>query len=49
MIAFSRIGIQQIFGQISISIAVGIFWWAHHFIGTAAAMVRNSALESLLG
>ena len=35
--------------QLGIVIAVGIFWWAHHFIGTAAAMVRNSALESLLG
>ena len=35
--------------QLGIVIAVGIFWWAHRFIGTAGAMVRNSALESLLG
>ncbi|RNC94589.1 MAG: hypothetical protein ED554_03355 [Synechococcus sp. YX04-3] len=34
--------------QLGILIAVGVFWWAHHFIPTAAAMVRNSALESLL-
>jgi uncharacterized membrane protein len=35
--------------QLGIVIAVGVFWWAHRFIGTAAASVRNSALESLLG
>jgi uncharacterized membrane protein len=35
--------------QGGIAIAVGVFWWAHRFIPTAAAMVRNSALESLLG
>ena len=34
--------------QLGILIAVGVFWWAHRFITTAAAMVRNSALESLL-
>ena len=34
--------------QLGILIAVGVFWWAHRFIPTAAAMVRNSALESLL-
>ena len=34
--------------QVGILIAVGVFWWAHRFIPTAAAMVRNSALESLL-
>ena len=35
--------------QVGIAIAVGVFWWAHRFIPTAATMVRNSALESLLG
>ena len=35
--------------QLGIVIAVGVFWWAPRFIGTAAASVRNSALESLLG
>ena len=35
--------------QLGIVIAVGVFWWAHRFISTAAASVRNSALESLLG
>ena len=35
--------------QGGIAIAVGVFWWAHRFIPTAATMVRNSALESLLG
>ena len=34
--------------QLGILIAVGVFWWAHRFIPTAAGMVRNSALESLL-
>lgn len=34
--------------QLGIAIAVGVFWWAHRFIPTAATMVRNSALESLL-
>ncbi|CAE08776.1 NnrU family protein [Parasynechococcus marenigrum] len=34
--------------QLGILIAVGVFWWAHRFIPTAAAMVRNSALEILL-
>ena len=34
--------------QLGILIAVGVFWWAHRFIPSAAAMVRNSALESLL-
>ena len=34
--------------QLGILIAVGVFWWAPRFIPTAAAMVRNSALESLL-
>ena len=35
--------------QLGIVIAVGVFWWAHRFIATAALSVRNSALESLLG
>ena len=35
--------------QLGIVIAVGVFWWSHRFISTAAASVRNSALESLLG
>ena len=35
--------------QVGIAIAVGVFWWAHRFIPTGATMVRNSALESLLG
>ncbi len=35
--------------QGGIAIAVGVFWWGHRFIPTAAGMVRNSALESLLG
>ena len=34
--------------QVGIAIAVGVFWWAHRTIPTAAGMVRNSALESLL-
>ena len=34
--------------QLGILIAIGVFWWVHRFIPTAAAMVRNSALESLL-
>jgi uncharacterized membrane protein len=34
--------------QVGIAIAVGVFWWSHRFIPTAAGMVRNSALESLL-
>ncbi len=35
--------------QLGIAIAVGVFWWAHHFIPRAGEMVRNSALERLLG
>ncbi|BEV35242.1 NnrU family protein [Synechococcus sp. M16CYN] len=34
--------------QLGIIAAVGLFWWAHHFIPQASEMVRNSALESLL-
>ena len=35
--------------QLGIAIAVGVFWWAHHFIGSAASLMRNSALENLFG
>ena len=35
--------------QLGIAIAVGIFWWAHRFIPTAAGLMRNSALQNLLG
>ena len=35
--------------QLGIAIAVGVFWWAHRFIPTAAGLMRNSALENLLG
>ena len=34
--------------QLGIGIAVGVFWWAHRFIPTAAQAMRNSALEGLL-
>ena len=34
--------------QLGILIPIGVFWLVHRFIPTAAAMVRNSALESLL-
>ena len=35
--------------QLGIAIAIGVFWWAHRFIGSAAGLMRNSALENLLG
>ena len=35
--------------QLGIAIAVGVFWWAHHYISSASQLVRNSSLESLLG
>ena len=35
--------------QLGIAIAVGVFWWAHRFIPTAAGLMRNSALQNLLG
>ena len=35
--------------QLGIAIAVGVFWWAHRFIPTAAELMRNSALQNLLG
>ena len=35
--------------QLGIAIAVGVFWWAHRFIPAAAELMRNSALQNLLG
>lgn len=35
--------------QLGIVIAVGVLWWAHHYISSASQLVRNSSLESLLG
>ena len=35
--------------QLGIAIAVGVFWWSHRFIPNAAGLMRNSALENLLG
>ena len=35
--------------QLGIVIAVGVLWWAHHYISGASQLVRNSSLESLLG
>ena len=35
--------------QLGIVIAVGVFWWAHRYISAGAALMRNSALENLLG
>ena len=35
--------------QLGIAIAVGVFWWAHRFIPTAAELMRNSSLQNLLG
>ena len=35
--------------QLGIAIAVGVFWWAHRFIPTAGELMRNSALQNLLG
>ena len=34
--------------QLGIAIAVGVFWWAHHYISSASLLVRNSSLENLL-
>ena len=34
--------------QLGIAIAVGVFWWAHHYISSASQLVRNSSLENLL-
>ena len=34
--------------QLGIAIAVGILWWAHHYISSASLLVRNSSLENLL-
>ena len=35
--------------QLGIVVAVGGFWWAHRYISAGAALMRNSALENLLG
>ena len=35
--------------QLGIASAVGVFWWAHRCIPTAAELMRNSALQNLLG
>ena len=35
--------------QLGIVVAVGVFWWAHRYISAGAALMRNSALENLLG
>jgi len=34
--------------QLGIAIAVGVFWWAHHYISRASQLVRTSSLENLL-
>ena len=34
--------------QLGIAIAVGVFWWAHRYIGDAATLMRDSAVENLL-
>ena len=34
--------------QLGIAIAVGVFWWAHSYIGVAATLMRDSAVENLL-
>ena len=33
--------------QLGIAIAVGVFWWAHRYIGVAATLMRDSAVENL--
>ena len=38
-----------IFTSVFIAIAVGVFWWAHRFNPMAAELMRNSALQNLLG
>ena len=35
--------------QLGIAIAVGVFWWAHRFIGTGATAFSRSALAHWLG
>ena len=35
--------------QLGIVVAVGVFWWAQRYISAGAALMRNSALENLLG
>ena len=34
--------------QLGIAIAVGVCWWAHRYIGVAATLMRDSAVENLL-
>ena len=34
--------------QLGIAIAVAVFWWAHRYIGVAATLMRDSAVENLL-
>ena len=34
--------------QLGIAIAVGVFWWAHRYIGVAATLMRDSAVENLV-
>ena len=34
--------------QLGIAIAVAVFWWAHRYIGAAATLMRDSAVENLL-
>jgi uncharacterized membrane protein len=35
--------------QLGIAIAVGVFWWAHRFIGLGATSFSRSALGHWLG
>jgi len=35
--------------QLGIAIAIGVFWWAHRFIGVGATVFRRSGLGHLLG
>ena len=35
--------------QLGIAIAVGVFWWAHRFIGVGATTFSRSALAHWLG
>ena len=34
--------------QLGIAIAVAVFWWTHRYIGAAATLMRDSAVENLL-
>ena len=35
--------------QLGIAIAVGVFWWAHRFIGSGATAFSRTALAHWLG